>query len=65
MTDTITTQNICLSSLVTLCNIDVQILPVADSAGLKTWYDVSSTSEKDPSLILELLMEAKEVRNKY
>jgi len=30
---------------------------------MRTWYDVSCTSEKNPSLILELLMEAKEVRN--
>jgi hypothetical protein len=43
--------------------IDVQILPFAASAGMKTWYEVSCTSEKNPSLILELLMEAKEVRN--
>jgi hypothetical protein len=43
----------------------VQILPFADSAGMKTWYDVSSVSETNPSLILELLMEAKEVRIMY
>jgi hypothetical protein len=43
----------------------VQILPLADAAGMKTWYDVSSMSEKNPNLILELLMEAKEVRIKY
>lgn len=40
-------------------------MPFAESAGMNTWFDVSCTSEKNPGLILELLMEAKEVRNKY
>ncbi|XP_021918501.1 uncharacterized protein LOC110829239 isoform X4 [Zootermopsis nevadensis] len=37
-----------------------KIVPFAESAGMNTWFDVSCTSEKNPGLILELLMEAKE-----
>ncbi|KAJ9585736.1 hypothetical protein L9F63_002526 [Diploptera punctata] len=37
-----------------------KILPFMNCAELKTWYDVKCTSEKNPSLVVRLLLEARE-----